>query len=339
MATITGATTRTPRGNITWRPVAFVAQAYEWLTRNATDKYLCLGVIGNWSHLIAGNPGDHTPYSAHDVWIGGKHYVPKKGWVYAFDAKVPEPEKFEKWFLGRLRAGFYPGVKYWNINHRHWNRAVVVGGTPFGKSSYSGDDHLHVSGMPGSEYTPMTFLADYEVWRTTDKNVPTPAPVRQVKTGPIDAAARKLKTGVKKGAKGRLVAIAQAGLVGYGYLPKDAKSIDGDFGPRTEAAVRKLQNDRGIPATGVIDTGTWDKLFPEDVETITRGDTGRDALFMQALLLARGFNPAGLDGDFGNGAVAALKRFQVAAKVKNSVVKGKGDGIGGDATWVALLTL
>ena len=339
MAKITGATAHTPRGDIAWRPAAFVATSYEWLTQHATDQYVCLGVIGNWSHLTARNPGDHTPYSAHDIWVGGKHYVPKKGWVYAFDAHVPEPDKFEKWFLGRLRAGFYPGVKYWNINHRHWNRAVIIGGVPFGKSSHSGDGHLHVSGMPGSEYLVMTFLADYEAWRTTGVNVPTAAPAPTTQTGPVDGAARRLKTGIKKGAKGRLAAIAQAGLVAYGYLPKDPASVDGDFGPRTDAALRKLQKDRDIPVTGVIDTATWDKLFPEDVETITRGDTGRDALLMQALLLAHGFNPAGLDGDFGDGSVTALKRFQVAAKVKNSVVKGKGDGIGGDATWVALLTV
>jgi peptidoglycan hydrolase-like protein with peptidoglycan-binding domain len=340
MATITGNTARTPRGAMKWRPAAFVAKAYEFYTRQPDDRYVCLGVFGNWSHLTARNPGDHTPFSEHDVWIGGKHYVPKVGTVYAIDGRVPEPEKFEKWFLGRLRAGYYPGVKYFNINNRHWARQVVVAGKPFGRSSRSGDDHLHVSGMPGHEYTVFDFLSDFEVLRTTGRNVGDKPPAKAApKPSAIDVAARKLRPGLMKGSVGRLVAVAQAALVARTLLPAGTSSIDGDFGPKTAAAVMRHQRATGLPPNGVIDTATWDKLLPEDAPTISRGDKGFYARLMQALLLARGFNPGPLDGDFGDTSVTALKKFQVAAKVKNSVVKGKGDGIGGDATWVALLTL
>jgi peptidoglycan hydrolase-like protein with peptidoglycan-binding domain len=338
MATLAGSRIRTPRGMLSWQPAAFVAKAFEFITASSTDKYVLLGVIGNWAHLTASNPGDHTPYSEHDLWLSGKHYVPKKGFVYAIDAKVPEPAKFEAWFLGRLRAGFYPGIKYWNINHRHWARRVVVAGKPFGKSSRSGDDHLHLSGMPGHEYAVFDVLGDYEHWRTTGRNRgDKPKPPTPAQPGVLDAAVRKLPP-IGRGHTTVLVGIAQAGLVARELLPPTHDSVDRDFGPRTEAAVRRLQTEKELPSTGRVDTATWDKLFPEQNPTVSRGDEGYYPLLMQALLLARGFNPGKLDGAFGDDSVAALKRFQAAKKVKNSVVRGRGDGIGGNATWVALVT-
>lgn len=339
MATITGGRLRTPFGVMAWRPVASVAKAYEFVTRTATDKYVCLGVAGNLAHLAARDPGDHTMYSKHDVWVGGKHYVPKKGFVYAIDLRVPEPEKFEKWLLARLRAKFYPGVKYWNILHRHWARNVVLNGVPFARARYSGDDHLHVSVMPSYEYAVFDFLGDYEHFRTTGRNVgDKPKPAVVVKPTAFDAAARKLPV-IKRGSKGVVVRLAQAGLVARGRLPKNRSSIDGAFGPGTDGGVKAQQRASGVTVTGVVDTATWDKIFPEQVLTVSRGSDGFYATLMQALLYARGFDPGPIDGDFGDGSVDALKRFQAARKVANSVVKGRGDGIGGSATWVALLTI
>jgi len=40
---------------------------------------------------------------------------------------------------------------------------------------------------------------------------------------------------------------------GFGY----AGSIDGIFGPLTEAVVRQYQTDSGLPVTGVVDERTW----------------------------------------------------------------------------------
>lgn len=38
---------------------------------------------------------------------------------------------------------------------------------------------------------------------------------------------------------------------------------DGIFGPKTEAAVRRFQERRGVPATGVVDASTWAALLPK----------------------------------------------------------------------------
>lgn len=338
---LTGGKVSTPRGVLSWVPVAFVVKAFAFATRIGTDAYRCLGVIGNLSHLRSGNPGDHTPYSTHDTTVNGRHYVPKKGFVYAIDLNVPDPAKFESWFLGRLRGGFYPWVKYWNIRHHHWNRRIVVGGKPFARSSYSGDDHLHVSGMPGDEYTVADFLADYETYRTTGANVPAKAPTESAPSSKLVASAARKLPAVKKGSKGQAVGIAQAALLAARYWPwpQAHDVVDMDFGPATDGKVRAFQKVSKLPVTGVVDTSTWDALIPDNPRTITRGVEGTFAALMQALLIARGFSPGAVDGHFDDKSVAALQRFQVARKVKNSVVRGKGDGIGGAATWVALLTV
>lgn len=65
----------------------------------------------------------------------------------------------------------------------------------------------------------------------------------------------------------------------------------------------------------------------------------------QSLLVANSFPPANSfnsqgepDGQWGAGSEAALKRFQVARKVRGSVLpSGQGDGILGDNSWAALL--
>lgn len=334
MATLTGGQIRTPRGVMSWRPVAPVARAFAHYTANAKDGYVCAGVIGNQAHLARRPPEDHTPYSEGDTTIGGKRYVPKVGWVYAIDGHVPDQVKFERWFLGRLRAGFYKSVKYFNINGRHWNRR-----NNFATAWRSSDHHLHVSVMPGSEYSTDDYLGDYDVFHRTGKNVAGKVPaVAPAKPGVLDTAVRKLPP-VGRGHKTVLVGLIQAALVARELLPAKPESIDRDFGPKTESAVKAQQKASGIPQTGRVDAATWDKLFPEQNPTVSRGDKGYYALLMQALLFARGYSPGQLDSDFGDGSVAALKRFQAAKKVKNSVVKGRGDGIGGAATWLALVTI
>lgn len=344
MTMITGGVLRTPRGSLSWRPVASVAKAYQVLTASGTDGYVCLGVAGNWSHLSAAYPGDHTPYSTHDIWVGGNHYVPKKGWVYAFDATVPDMAGFEKWFLGRLRAGFYKPVKYWNILHRHWSRAVVKSGKPFAKAVYSGDGHLHVSFMPGSEYTVVDILGDWQYFRAHGKNRGGPvlvsAPAKP-KAKVMDAAAAKLAV-LRAGAKGAPVRAAQACLVARQIWPRNNGSartqIDGLYGAGTAAKVKQFQQKVGLPVTGVVDARTWAALTPDQPPTVIRGSGGFYVWLLQCLLLARGFSPGLVDGDAGDDTIGALKRFQADRKVRNSVVRGKGDGIAGANTWVALVT-
>jgi hypothetical protein len=62
---------------------------------------------------------------------------------------------------------------------------------------------------------------------------------------------------LKRKSKGDLVVWAQQHLVAAGAdLP-----VTGFFGPRTQRAVRLFKEERGLPANGVVDTETWEKLI------------------------------------------------------------------------------
>ena len=62
-----------------------------------------------------------------------------------------------------------------------------------------------------------------------------------------------------RGATGTAVSALQKGLKTYSAqnAAADPGAIDGDFGPRTEAAVRAYQSDRGVSADGVVGDRTW----------------------------------------------------------------------------------
>ena len=61
---------------------------------------------------------------------------------------------------------------------------------------------------------------------------------------------------LRPGATGGEVKILQAGLNGKGY----ALVADKVFGPRTEAAVRQFQSDRGLQVDGIVGSQTWGAL-------------------------------------------------------------------------------
>ena len=64
---------------------------------------------------------------------------------------------------------------------------------------------------------------------------------------------------LSRGSTGTAVSALQKGLKAYaGQNPAaDPGAIDGDFGPRTEAAVRTYQTDRGVSVDGVVGDRTW----------------------------------------------------------------------------------
>lgn len=62
-----------------------------------------------------------------------------------------------------------------------------------------------------------------------------------------------------RGAHGADVSALQQGLRAYrgAGTPTDPGAIDGDFGARTEAAVRAYQADRSVGSDGVVGDRTW----------------------------------------------------------------------------------
>ena len=64
-----------------------------------------------------------------------------------------------------------------------------------------------------------------------------------------------------RGAQGEVVRRAQAALAAAGA---DPGPIDGDFGPKTQAAVERFQADLGLTRNGEVDVPTWRALTGEE---------------------------------------------------------------------------
>jgi peptidoglycan hydrolase-like protein with peptidoglycan-binding domain len=62
---------------------------------------------------------------------------------------------------------------------------------------------------------------------------------------------------LRRGASGNSVEGLQKGLKKYGTAATDPGPVDGDFGPKTEGAVRQYQEDRGIFVDGIVGDQTW----------------------------------------------------------------------------------
>lgn len=143
---------------------------------------------------------------------------------------------------------------------------------------------------------------------------------------------------LSQGARGAEVATLQQALRDAGF---DPGPIDGDFGPRTRAAVVAFQQARGLTVDGVVGPQTWGALrgaggapaaapVPSGGHPqLSQGARGGAVSELQQKLAAAGFDPGGVDGDFGPMTRSAVVRFQAANGL--SV-----DGVVGPQTWGAL---
>jgi peptidoglycan hydrolase-like protein with peptidoglycan-binding domain len=60
-----------------------------------------------------------------------------------------------------------------------------------------------------------------------------------------------------RGASGGVVTSLQKGLKKYSTPETDPGAVDGEFGPKTEGAVKAYQQDRGVQADGIVGDQTW----------------------------------------------------------------------------------
>jgi peptidoglycan hydrolase-like protein with peptidoglycan-binding domain len=113
-------------------------------------------------------------------------------------------------------------------------------------------------------------------------------------------------------------------------------AADGDFGPKTTAAVKSFQASRGLAADGVAGPKTWAALrsappaapAASGQPTLRQGAKGAAVTELQKLLRGKGYSVA-TDGDFGPKTAAAVKSFQASRGLA-------ADGVVGPKTWAAL---
>jgi peptidoglycan hydrolase-like protein with peptidoglycan-binding domain len=131
---------------------------------------------------------------------------------------------------------------------------------------------------------------------------------------------------IKIGARGSAVRTAQRRLKARWY---DPGPVDGQFGAKTQKAVKYYQLDRDLEADGVIGPNTWARLDPP---TVKSGSTGDAVRLLQQLLKRYDYDPwdpGAVDGKFGAKTEKAVKNFQRELNLED-------DGIVGPETWAML---
>lgn len=115
--------------------------------------------------------------------------------------------------------------------------------------------------------------------------------------------------------------------VAMGALGLYHGSIDGITGPRTRRAVVRFQRGKRLSADGIAGQQTRRRLGRRGRPSLGSrpmriGHRGWDVAALQFLLRSRGFSAGGIDGGFGAGTLAAVRRFQRAARLSADDIAG-----------------
>jgi len=139
---------------------------------------------------------------------------------------------------------------------------------------------------------------------------------------------------VRRGDKAHPVPSLQYHLRARGHTV----AVDGDFGPRTEEAVRAYQKEKKLVVDGIVGPQTWQAL----VVTARRGDQGDAVRSVQEEFQYR--NESGdpdnaplVDGDFGPKTETAVLGWQQFLH-DNDEPAMLVDGIVGPMTWQSLIS-
>ncbi|MGH4013101.1 MAG: peptidoglycan-binding domain-containing protein [Pseudonocardiaceae bacterium] len=104
-------------------------------------------------------------------------------------------------------------------------------------------------------------------------------------------------------------------------------TVDGIFGPKTEAAVKSFQADNDLQQDGIVGPQTWSRL----IRTLQEGSSGQAVKAVQVILSRIVVPTVAVDGIFGPKTESAVKGFQADNDLKQ-------DGIVGPQTWRELAT-
>lgn len=152
-----------------------------------------------------------------------------------------------------LTGNPHPDLRY--VIHDHY---IYERSNDYRARSYSGSNphetHLHVSVGNGPDGQSTSGYDDTSSWKIDRLADGTTTPSNP-STGTSDLGDRMKE--IKQGASGRVVRILQGLLCAWGYTV----SIDGQFGPKTAAAVKKFQEKYAKPSDGIVGPVTWDALL------------------------------------------------------------------------------
>ena len=158
------------------------------------------------------------------------------------------PKVGDQIFFGADDDEYHTGIVYkvdssrvYTIEANTSGEAGVIdnGGGVFKKSYYRNDGNISGYGRPRYD----------EETTTVEEDIKEEATVSIVLNE------------LKKGSKGEQVKALQRMLHAMGYNIGTVNPIDGDFGSKTDAAVRAYQKKYGLVVDGVVGKQTWSKLL------------------------------------------------------------------------------
>jgi hypothetical protein len=184
------------------------------------------GTIGDESH--------QSRDSDHNAWVKDG----SMGVVTAMDITHDPAHGVDAGKLAEaLRVSGDPRIKYIISNRRIANPSIAGGAWRPYTGSNPHDKHFHISVQPTK-----ALYDSMAAWKlptlTPDASSPTPE--------------KQQHSMLRRGSKGEEVRLLQSLL---------AVIVDGDFGPKTEAAVKAFQKGHGLVADGIVGPYTWGELL------------------------------------------------------------------------------
>ena len=104
------------------------------------------------------------------------------------------------------------------------------------------------------------YIRGYGVPKYDPESASEPSAEVKVETSQVEASVSIKLNELKKGSKGEQVKALQRMLYAMGYNI-GSNPIDGDFGSKTDAAVRAYQKKYGLAVDGIVGVKTWCKIL------------------------------------------------------------------------------
>jgi hypothetical protein len=294
--------------------------------------YRCLsetlpGVLA-FAKLLNATYGKHTYGTLRSC--GGEHGEGRAlDWM--LDASKPDQlalgNALTRWLSAKDSKG-RPGAmaRRLGINYIIWNRQQWYAWDPgmswkpyYGSSPHT--DHIHFSFTWDGAYERTSWWTGRAL--TSYTSGPPPSSSSGSPASPTTDLSAYRSTTLRRGSSGSAVKVLQKALGGL--------TVDGVFGPLTEARVKAYQKSKGLTQNGVVDAKVWDALGAKSDPTekywdvvLKRGSTGTAVKVLQ-----KAIGELTVDGVFGPLTEARVKAYQ----------KSKGltqNGVVGTETWKAV---
>jgi hypothetical protein len=159
-------------------------------------------------------------------------------------------------FVRHLLAKPHPNLRYIIFDHKIYERS-----NGFEPEDYHGasghEEHAHVSVGNGPDGRSTTnYDNGTATWRIATLDNTAPPKPKPSKPSAGTKLGDKMPT-IKHGNKGSRVRLLQGLLIAWGHNV----AVDGIFGPKTDAAVRKFQGKYAKPVDGMVGPITWNALL------------------------------------------------------------------------------